>query len=185
MTTGIIVAIFPSRKILLRALDHLTNSESILINRAAIVAKAATGEFVVLDDDMSPSEGSVAGGALGAAMAALGMVQLGALLLPGVGPVIAIGAGALVGGLVGSVTGRFAANLLDFGFKTEQIQALSKRLETGRPALVVELSQPESAIDKLRQALQGYNAEIIEPLHRAITGGDNAEDSGPSTHGGA
>jgi uncharacterized membrane protein len=170
MTTGIIVAIFPSRKILLRALDHLTNTERILIKRAAIVAKAATGEFVVLDDDMSPSEGTVAGGALGAAMAALGMVQLGALTLPGVGAIIALGAGALVGGLIGSVTGRFAANLLDFGFKSEQIQALATRLEAGRPALIMEFSQPEVALDKLRQALKDYNAEIIEPLHRAITG---------------
>ncbi len=117
MDNRIIVMVFPSRNILSRALDHLLELDKLNIERAAIVARARSGEIIILDDDVSPDEGGIAGGTLGAAMTALGLVQLGALALPGVGPIIALGAGALVGGLVGRITGRFAANLIDFGFK--------------------------------------------------------------------
>ena len=167
MATDFIVVIFPTRRSLTRALDYLNESEIVAIQRAAVVAKAANGETVILDDDLSPDEGGIAGGTLGAAMVALGMVQLGALALPGVGTLIAIGGGALVGGLLGNVTGRFAATLLDFGFKNEQVEELSTRLEKGHPALVLEIEDGINKLDLLRKELKPYRAELIEPLHRA------------------
>ena len=167
MAAEVIVVIFPSRRALTRALDHLTETEVIDVKRAAVVAKASSGEIVILDDDLSPNEGGIAGGTLGAAMAALGMVQLGALALPGVGTVIALGASALVGGLLGRMTGRFAANLLDFGYKNEQIEGLSERLQEGHPALVLELEAAAQSLIKLREELKPFRAELIEPLHKA------------------
>ncbi|MDQ7026847.1 MAG: hypothetical protein Q9P44_14960, partial [Anaerolineae bacterium] len=150
MTTGMIVVVFPTRRALTRALDHLQENKVVEIKRAAVVAKAGSGETVILDDDLSADEGGVAGGTLGAAMAALGIVQFGALALPGVGPIIALGASAIVGGLLGNVTGRFAANLMDFGYKNEQIEALSERLQEGHPALVLELGDPDKALKILQ-----------------------------------
>lgn len=167
MTTGMIVVVFPTRRALTRALDHLHETKVVEIKRAAVVAKASSGETVILDDDLSPDEGGVAGGTLGAAMAALGIVQLGALALPGVGPIIALGASAIVGGLLGNVTGRFAANLMDFGYKNEQIEALSEQLQEGHPALVMELKDPEKALKILQNALKPFRAELIQPLHEA------------------
>jgi uncharacterized membrane protein len=163
----VLVIIFPSRKILIRALEHLNTLDEIKINRAAIVAKAADGETIILDDDLSADEGGIAGGTLGAAMAALGLVQLGALALPGIGPVIAVGAGVLVGGLLGKVTGSFAANLLDFGFRNEQIENLSQELTAGHPALVIEVDDLKSAQPLIKKALQPYQAELIAPLHKS------------------
>ena len=167
MAQGMVVVVFPTRRSLTRALDHLQETELVDIKRAAVVAKASTGETVVLDDDLSPDEGGIAGGTLGAAMAALGMVQLGALALPGIGTVIALGASAIVGGLLGNFTGRFAANLLDFGYKNEQIESLSERLQEGHPALLLELEEPDKAIQTLRDELKAFRAELIEPLHKA------------------
>ena len=175
MNTNIVVAVFPSRKIMLRALNHLTDTENILITRAAVVAKAATGEFVVLDDDMSPGEGTLAGAVLGGAVAALGMIQLGAFTLPLFGAIFALIAAAMVGALLGSVVGRFVAQWVDSGFPGEVFQALSQRLEEGHPALVIELAQPDVALAKLRQALSGYNAELVEPLNRALLSGRSDE----------
>jgi len=163
----IIVAIFPSRDILLKALDHLMERDFLHIERAAVVAKAKSGEVVMLDDDISADEGGIAGGTLGAAMTALGLVQLGALALPGVGAIIALGTGALVGGLVGRMTGRFAANLLDFGFKNEQVQALAQELQAGHPALVLELKKDPDILLRLRDELKPFNAELVERLHEA------------------
>jgi len=170
MADELIVAIFPSRKILTKALDHIMELEDISIQRAAIVARAATGETIILDDDISADEGGIAGGTLGAAMTALGLVQLGALALPGVGPIIALGAGALVGGLVGRATGRFAANLLDLGFKNDQIDELAQQLQAGHPALVMEIPNARTVLPRLRDELKPFRAELVEPIEKAKTG---------------
>jgi uncharacterized membrane protein len=160
-----LVAVFPSRAILTRALDHLKTLDYLDIEHAAIVAKAHSGEIVILDDDISADEGGIAGGTLAAAMTAFGLVQLGALALPGVGPIIALGAGALVGGLVGRATGRFAANLLDFGFRNEQIDALAAQLQSGRPALILEVKDYHKILPRLSEDLKQYRAELLTRRH--------------------
>lgn len=165
-SNSLLVVIFPSRKILVRALEHLNTIDDIIINRVAIVAKAADGETIILDDDLSADEGGIAGGTLGAAMTALGLVQLGALALPGIGPVIAVGAGVLVGGLLGQVTGRFAANLLDFGFRNDQIENLAEELTAGHPALIIETTNLKIMEPLIKDALLPYQAEMIAPLHK-------------------
>jgi uncharacterized membrane protein len=170
MPREIIVAIFPSRAILTKALDRIKELDYLEIRRSAIVAKAASGETIVVNDDISPDEGGVAGGTLGAAMAAWSLAQLGALALPGVGAIIALGAGALVGGLVGRYTGRFAANLIDFGFKNEQVDAMAAQLEAGHPALVLELRNTSSVLHDLRDDLKPYRAELVERLQEARAG---------------
>jgi uncharacterized membrane protein len=168
--TELIVAIFPSRSLLTRAVDSLMALEDMKIQRAAIVARAAGGEAIILGDDISPDEGGIAGGTLGAAMTALGLAQLGALALPGVGAIIAIGAGVLVGGLVGGATGRFAANLVESGFKSSQIQELASQLEAGHPALIMEMTNSPDLLSRLRHELKPYRAELVERLKDARTG---------------
>jgi uncharacterized membrane protein len=170
MSSELVVAVFPSRSTLTKALDHLMVIEDLRIERAAIVAKANSGEVIFLDDDIGPDEGGITGGTLGAAMAAFGMVQLGALALPGIGAIIAIGAGALVGGLLGNVTGRFAANLIDSGFKAEGMESLSTQLEAGHPALILEVPDVQAILPRLREELAAYKAEWVDRL-RAIGSG--------------
>jgi len=164
MTGNMIVAVFPSRTVLTRALDRIVKLDYIDIQRAAIVAKAASGETIILNDDIGPDQGGIAGGTLGAAMTVLGLAQLGALALPGVGPIIALGAGALVGGLVGRAAGRFAANFMDFGFHSDQIEALADRLQEGHPALLLEVKNSADVLPRLRQDLAPFKAELIEPM---------------------
>lgn len=94
------------------------------------------------------------------------MVQLGALALPGIGAVIAIGGGALVGGLLGQITGRFAATFLDFGFRNEQIENLSEELTAGHPALVIEVDDLDTMQNAVKKELQTYQVELIAPMHR-------------------
>ncbi len=170
MSHEIIVAIFPSRAILMKALDRIKELDYLTIQHAAIVAKATGGETVIVDDDIGPDEGGIAGGTLGAAMTAWGLAQLGALALPGVGPIIALGAGALVGGLVGRATGRFAANLLDLGFKNSQIEELAEQLQAGHPALVMEIPNAKAVLPRLRDELKAFRAELVEPIEKAKTG---------------
>lgn len=167
MSREVIVAVFPSRAILVKALDHIVEREIVEIEHAAIVAKARGGETYILDDDLSADEGGIAGGTLGAAMAAFGMLQLGALALPGVGPIIALGAGAIAGSFIGGATGRFAASMLDFGFRNEQVEALAADLQAGHPALVLEVKDAAAALGTLREELKGFRAELVERLPQA------------------
>ena len=124
-------------------------------------------EVVILDDDISPHEGGIAGGTLGAAMGAFGLVQLGALTLPGIGPIIALGTGLVAGGLLGRAVGRVAASLMDFDYKNLQIKTLAAELRAGHPALVLELDDADAVLERLRAELTQYRAELVEPLHEA------------------
>ncbi|MEP7292785.1 MAG: hypothetical protein ABI835_13465 [Chloroflexota bacterium] len=166
----LIVAIFPSRKMLTKALDHLVEIGDLDIRHAAIVAKARNGEVVVLNDELGPDEGGITGGTLGAAIAALGMVQFGALAIPGIGAIIAVGAGALVGGLLGRMTGRFAANLIDNGYRKEEVEILARRLQSGHPALVLEVRDAAKILLRVREELIAYRAEVVEQIQVAVSG---------------
>jgi uncharacterized membrane protein len=170
MSDDLILAVFPSRSALTKALKHLMELDDLEIKRAAVLTKATTGDLVYVGDDIGPEEGGLAGSTFGAALAALGLVQLGALALPGVGPIIAIGAGVLVGGLIGGATGRFAANLIDSGFQPAQVELLTERLQTGHVALVVEIRGAKHEIERLRGELIPYSAEVVERLLAAGTG---------------
>jgi hypothetical protein len=165
MTGELIVAVFPSRAALTRALDKLMEVKTTReqITHAAIVAKAESGEVIVLDDDIGADEGGVAGGTLGAAMAALGMVQLGALAIPGIGAIIAVGAGALVGGLIGRFTGRVAAQLIDKNAtRNTEIEGLAENLRIGHPALVLEVRNMLAVFESLKEQLINLRAERVE-----------------------
>lgn len=162
MSPDIVVLVFPSRTILTKALDRMANLDYVDIRRAAIVAKATSGEITILDDDISPNQGGIAGGTLGAAMGLWGFAQLGALAIPGVGAIIALGAGALVGAVVGRATGRFAASVVDFGFRLDDVKTLADRLQAGHPALVMEIKTHYIDLTRLQDDLRPYRFEVIE-----------------------
>ena len=168
MTGEIVLLVFPSRTVLTKALDRMAALDYVDIRRGAIVAKAKTGETTILDDDVSPDQGGIAGGTLGAAVSALGVAQLGALALPGVGAIIALGTAVLVGALVGRATGRFAANHVDFGFRVEQIEHLVAQLQADRPALVLDLKNADEILPKLKEDLRPYKFEIIKATEPAL-----------------
>ena len=100
-------------------------------------------------------------------MTAFSLVQLGALTLPGVGPIVALGTGLLAGGLLGGVTGRLAANLMDFDYKNYQVKTLASELQAGHPALVMEVDNDLDVLTQLRKDLTPYRAEVVEELHEA------------------
>ncbi len=162
--SDVVMLIFPSRGHLVDAVEKLQSLPNVKLKNTAMIVKADDGETIVLEDDIAPAEGSVAGGTLGGLMTALGVAQLGAFLLPGVGPILAIGAGALIGAIVGGTAGGVTAGLLDFGFKNSQLEALGKQLERGRTALVVEVEGGPNVVAEVTRELQPYDAELVTPI---------------------
>jgi len=158
----VLMMIFPGRETLFDAVETIKKLGYVKIKHSAIIAKAEDGETVVYEDDINPNEGSIAGGTLGALMGALGIAGLGAFLLPGVGPIIAIGAGALVGGLVGGATGGITAGMLDMGINNVQLEDLADHLNAGRVAMVVELEGDAAQMTRLREDLKPYEAEFVQ-----------------------
>ncbi len=158
-----IIAVFPSRGSLIDAVERVKALDYLKIKHSAVIVKADDGETVVLEDDISVSEGSIAGGTLGSLMGALGIAGLGAFLLPGVGPIIAIGAGALLGGLIGGATGGLTASLIDLGIKDDQLDELAGHLSAGRVAMVLDAESEVDVLGRLQQDLQPFEAEITTP----------------------
>jgi uncharacterized membrane protein len=156
-----LIAVFPSRKLLIRALDALRDAERLHIERAAVVARDHDGDVTVVGDSLGPDEAGITGGTFGAAIALFGLMQFGALALPGIGVVLALGTGALVGGLVGSATGRFAANLLENAARPESIGGLHFDIEEEQPALVMVLRDAE-VIPQICDILTRYRGRLIE-----------------------
>lgn len=157
----VVMFVFPTRGRLVDATEAIRENKHVKILHSAVIAKAETGEALVLDDDVNPDEGAIAGGTLGSLMGALGIANLGAFLLPGIGPIIAIGAGALLGGLIGGVTGGLSAGAIDLGIDNRLLNDLARSLEQGRAAMVLEIEGDEPALAQLESMLSAYDATLI------------------------
>ena len=159
----IVMLVFPGRETMLDAVDRIKSLNYAKIKHSAIIAKAEDGETLIYEDDVTPNEGGIAGGTLGALMGALGIAGLGAFLLPGVGPIIAIGAAALIGGLVGGATGEISASMMDMGIKNAELETLAQHLSAGKVAMVVELEGDDQTMTaRLGEDLKPFQAEIVQ-----------------------
>lgn len=157
----VVMFVFPTRGRLVDAADVIRENPHVKIHHSAIIAKAENGETLVLEDDINPDEGAIAGGTLGSLMGALGIAQLGAFLLPGIGPIIAIGAGALIGGLIGGATGSLTAGALDLGISNQLLDDLAMQLQEDRVAMVVELEGTAEGLAQLDEQLKSFDATLV------------------------
>jgi len=83
------------------------------------------------------ADGTVTGGAIGG-LAGL-LAGAGALLIPGIGPIIA--AGPLAGALTGAVTGGIAGGLIDFGIPEEEGERYEQEIHRGNIMVAVEAEE--------------------------------------------
>lgn len=118
------------------------------------------GDFLAIEQGSKSSEHAVAGGATGGVLGALaaGLVSVGTLPAVGLGLVAAgplvsvfsgIGAGTLVGGLVGSLTG--------LGVQEHQAKAYEKAVGEGAVLLAVQADSRERA-EMAKTILHRYSA---------------------------
>jgi uncharacterized membrane protein len=164
MHDQIIVAVFPSRRVLLKALDHLLEEVGIDVQQAAVVAKSSTGKILVLNDDLGGTEGGWIGGAVGSVGGAVGVATLGALTLPGLDPLLVVLSSAALGGGVGWLVGQITARAFNVGFAGRYANAIADKLQTGHAALMLHVEDAAALLPRLQAELKPYRAELVEQL---------------------
>jgi hypothetical protein len=124
------------------------------INRdqISLMANNASGEFQNLNTDLKETSGAAEGAGVGAGIgAALGgigglLVGLGALVIPGIGPVLAAGplaaavggvAGAGAGAITGGAAGGLIGAMTDMGVNSEQAGYYAEGIRRGGTLLTV------------------------------------------------
>lgn len=101
-------------------------------------------------------EGASTGAEIGAALGGLGgiLIGLGALAIPGIGPIVAAGplaaafsglVGAGVGAAAGAVTGGVIGALVEAGIPEEQAHIYVEEVRRGRPLVAVQVEDRQAA----------------------------------------
>jgi len=125
----------------------------------SLVANDATKEYAgYLADDYDDVEGDEGAG-FGAVVGAL--IGLGAMAIPGVGPVIAGGSlvaaltGAGLGAAAGAVTGGLTAALIDLGVPEADATLYHEGIRRG--GALVSIQVPDDSVDVARRILNSYH----------------------------
>lgn len=156
-----IMIVFPTRGNLADATDKLQHIPGLQIHGTALIIRAEHGEVTIYEDDISPAEGAITGGTLGGLIGALGIAGLGALLLPGIGPIIAIGAGAVAGGLIGGATGGVTAKVVDHGINNHLLEELARQLADNETAVIMDIEGDQNALHEVETDLAEFQAKLV------------------------
>ena len=125
--------------------------------------KSTTKDFAHEKHTKAP-EGAAIGGSVGLGTGAvLGLLAgIGALAIPGVGPLIAAGPimGALSGAAVGAATGGVAGALIGLGIPEYEAKRYEGKI-TGGSALISVHTESSEGIDKAKKIFKDAHAEDI------------------------
>lgn len=150
-----VTALFDDMTTAQRALQDLIDA-GFSRDNISLVANDASGTYrtsVDGSEDVRGDEGAGFGAIVG------GLVGLGAMLIPGIGPVVAAGplvaalTGAGVGAAAGAITGGVTASLVNFGFTEETAGYYAEGVRRGGTLLVVHtdegrVAQAESILNR-------------------------------------
>ncbi len=146
------VGVFPHRRDAEAALRDLRDS-GFSMNQISLVGRDTDGEGRMGDvtDRTKTDEGAKGGAAAGAALGGLGglLVGLGALAIPGVGPVIAGGAlatalaTAATGGAIGAAAGGLTGALVGLGIPDDRARYYNDQVNRGDYLVMVDGTEDE------------------------------------------
>jgi hypothetical protein len=166
------VGVFSTRREAELALEELRDS-GFSMDKVSVIARDGDRENdianVEVEDhdrvgnkaDAGATTGAVTGGVLGGVTGLL--VGLGALAIPGIGPIMLAGveatalATALAGGAIGAAAGGLVGGLVGLGIPEEQAKVYSDRVTQGDYLVIVDGTEAE--IERAHQILQSHNIE--------------------------
>ena len=163
-----VVGIFKTRPEAIKAtnlLRVLGFQENNLIVLSPGLPDPAVEAAVPTEDAEQPGMGKAIGGVVGGAVGLGAGALIANLLLPGIGPVLAVTFGAAAGGLGGAAAGAAAGgaleNLLSIGVPKDEVFFYEDALRQGR-TVVVGLSERDDQIEAGRDALNKAGAETLD-----------------------
>jgi hypothetical protein len=125
----------------------------------SVVGRGREGHAGLHDaDHVSAGEGAAVGGLAGV------LLGVAAMLIPGLGPIVAGGplaaalAGAVTGGLTGTAVGGVTAALVDAGVDEDEARYYEQRFKEGGLLLAVHVD--EARFDEARAILQRHGGQI-------------------------
>lgn len=130
-------------------------------NEISVIASDPKNEYspyvdTGVTESVDTADDVAKGAGLGAAIGGLGglLVGLGALAIPGVGPVIAAGPllAALTGAGVGAVTGGIVGALIDLGIPDEEAHIYSEGLRRGHVLVIAQV--PDSSANAVTRLME-------------------------------
>jgi hypothetical protein len=151
------IGVFSHRRDAEAALTELRDA-GFPLSRVSIIAKNTNGHSIAgvdvdrnADKGNKADEGAKAGAATGGALGGLGglLVGLGALAIPGIGPVIAGGAAAtaiattLTGGAIGAAAGGIVGGLAGLGIPEDRARVYSDRFQKGDYLVIIDGTESE------------------------------------------
>jgi hypothetical protein len=155
-----VVALFDTLTAAERAVDALVQL-GVSRDDISVVANNATGEYAVTPADLHDKDAVTAG--QGATFGAIvgGLVGLGALLIPGIGPVIAAGPlaaalGAGIGAAAGAATGGITAALVKTGVPDDQAGYYAEGVRRGGTLVTVHAT--DANLDQVKRLLDDHGA---------------------------
>jgi outer membrane lipoprotein SlyB len=172
-----VTGLFAKKGDALRAREAL-NSSGIAQERINVLmpnGKQASVRNVPVSDAEQPGMGKVMGGVVGGTVGAAAGAELAALgaalLVPGVGPILAIGsAAAAILGLGGAITGAALGEALDEsltdGLPVDELFVYEDALRQGRSVVIVFAASQKQAI-AIRQLLSAHGAETIDSARQS------------------
>ncbi|GKV66071.1 MULTISPECIES: general stress protein [unclassified Sporosarcina] len=136
----------------------------------SVISKdAAEVDHVVEETDTHAGEGAATGAATGGLLGGLGgvLTGLGALAIPGVGPIIA--AGPIIAGITGAAAGAgvggLAGALIGMGIPDEEAHRYNEHFEHGKILVLVdsELYDPLTGTDRTGTYADTERSPLIDP----------------------
>lgn len=133
-------------------------------NSISLIANDPDKKYASYVDHDTAGDGAAAGAGIGAAIGGLGglLLGLGALAIPGVGPVIAAGpiVAALTGAGVGAVTGGIIGALTDMGVPEESAHVYAESVHRGNVLVVAQVE--DNRVDEATRIMQRSGLIDIE-----------------------
>ncbi|HWO42849.1 MAG TPA: hypothetical protein VNO43_13695 [Candidatus Eisenbacteria bacterium] len=122
-------------------------------------------EAVPTEDAEQPGMGKAIGSVVGGAAGMAGGAAISSLILPGVGPIVAIGIGAaalgLGGAVAGGVTGQALEDALSHGLPRDEVFFYEDALRQGRSVVVVSAEDQQQS-EEARSIMEQNGAESLD-----------------------
>lgn len=182
-----LVGVFNTRQEAETALRDM-QAAGINMERVSVVAKDAdevSGVETGLDSEAEGNkagEGAATGAVTGGAIGGIGglLVGLGALAIPGIGPILLAGAEAtaiattLAGGAIGAAAGGLIGALVGLGIPEERARVYNDRVVAGHYLVMVNSNGAE--VELAETILKRHNAEEVEIYESQGSALDNANN---------